>query len=185
MGFLVDTFLLVLCLTILHELIHGITWGIFAKNHFHSIDFGIIWSSFAPYCTCSEPLKKWQYLLGTAMPTLVLGGGAAVVAVITNQIILFFLAEISFITGLIKKQWYQNDIYAKIEAAIIFGRRKLFPMLLKEAAEKCGSDYLFRRNFDFGVCDWQGMIRIRECGRKRCFQNQRWRLRRTGLKKRS
>ena len=74
-GYVVALPLLILCLIIVHELIHGITWGIFAKNHFHAIDFGIVWSTLSPYCTCFEPLKKWQYLLGTAMPTLVLGGG--------------------------------------------------------------------------------------------------------------
>ena len=74
-GYAVALPLLILCLIIVHELIHGITWGIFAKNHFHAIDFGIVWSTLSPYCTCFEPLKKWQYLLGTAMPTLVLGGG--------------------------------------------------------------------------------------------------------------
>ena len=98
-GFAVTAFLSILCLTILHELIHGITWGIFAKNHFHSIDFGIIWSSCSPYCTCSEPLKKWQYLLGIVMPTLVLGAGAAVVAIMANQLLLFFLSEFMLLSG--------------------------------------------------------------------------------------
>ena len=98
LGFAVAAILL-LPLTILHELIHGVTWGIFAKNHFHSIDFGIIWSSFSPYCTCSKPLKKWQYLLGTAMPTLVLGGGSAVAAVMTNQLLIFLLAEYMIASG--------------------------------------------------------------------------------------
>ena len=99
LGFVVAAFVLILCLTIGHEIIHGITWGIFAKNHFRSIDFGFIWSSFSPYCTCSEPLGKWQYLLGVAMPTLVLGGGVAVAAVIANQLLLFFLAEIMILSG--------------------------------------------------------------------------------------
>ena len=99
LGFVVALIVLISCLTILHELIHGITWGFFAKNHFHSIDFGIIWSSFSPYCTCSEPLKKWQYLLGTAMPTLVLGGGSAVAAVMTNQLLIFLLAEYIIASG--------------------------------------------------------------------------------------
>ena len=107
--------LLILCLIILHELIHGITWSLFAKNHFHSIDFGFIWSSFSPYCTCSEPLKKWQYLLGTAMPTLVLGGGAAVVSVMTNQLLLFILAEYMILSGggdfliILKSMLYRTD----------------------------------------------------------------------------
>ena len=114
-GFLVVLLMLVLCLSILHELIHGITWSIFAKNHFHSIDFGFIWSSFSPYCTCSEPLKKWQYLLGTAMPTLVLGGGAAVVSVMTNQLLLCILAEYMILSGggdfliILKSMLYRTD----------------------------------------------------------------------------
>ena len=99
LGFVVVAFLLILCLTILHELIHGITWGILAENHFQLIDFGFIWSSFSPYCTCSEPLRKWQYLLGVAMPTLVLGCGVSVVAVMANQLLLFFLAEIMILSG--------------------------------------------------------------------------------------
>ncbi len=114
-GFLVALLMLILCLSILHELIHGITWSLFAKNHFHSIDFGFIWSSFSPYCTCSEPLEKWQYLLGTAMPTLVLGGGAAVVSVMTNQLLLFILAEFMIISGggdfliILKSMLYHTD----------------------------------------------------------------------------
>lgn len=114
-GFLVVLLMLILCLSILHELIHGITWSTFAKNHFHSIDFGFIWSSFSPYCTCSEPLEKWQYLLGTAMPTLVLGGGAAVVSVMTNQLLLFILAEYMILSGggdfliILKSMLYRTD----------------------------------------------------------------------------
>lgn len=115
LGFVVTWIVLILCLTILHELIHGITWGLFAKNHFHSIDFGIIWSSFSPYCTCSEPLKKWQYLLGTVMPTLVLGGGSAVAAVMTNQLLIFLLAEYMIASGggdfliILKSMLYRTD----------------------------------------------------------------------------
>ena len=115
LGFVAALIALILCLTILHELIHGITWGLFAENHFHSIDFGIIWSSFSPYCTCSEPLKKWQYLLGVAMPTLVLGGGVAAVSVTANQLLLFFLAEYMILSGggdfliILKSMLYHTD----------------------------------------------------------------------------
>ena len=98
-GFAVELPLLILCLIIVHELIHGITWAIFAKNHFHAIGFGIIWNSFSPYCTCSNPLKKWQYLLGVAMPTLVLGGGGTLAAVMTNQLLLFLAAEYMILSG--------------------------------------------------------------------------------------
>ena len=98
-GFLVVLIVLISCLIILHELIHGITWAIFAKNHFRAIDFGIIWSNLSPYCTCSNPLKKWQYLLGVVMPTLVLGCRGVVAAVMTNQLLLFFAAEYLILSG--------------------------------------------------------------------------------------
>ena len=98
-GAVVAAYALMLVLIILHELIHGITWGIFAKDHFHSIDFGFIRSSFTPYCTCSEPMKKWQYLLGAAMPTLVLGCAVAAAAVMTDRLLLFFVAEIMLLSG--------------------------------------------------------------------------------------
>ncbi len=98
-GYAVALPLLILGLIIVHELIHGMTWAIFAKNHFHAIDFGIAWSTLSPYCACFEPLKRWKYLLGTAMPTLVLGGGGAVAAVMTNQLLLFFAAEYMILSG--------------------------------------------------------------------------------------
>ena len=45
LGLAVAAFLLILCLTILHELIHGITWGLFAKNIFIRLileSFGVV-----------------------------------------------------------------------------------------------------------------------------------------------
>lgn len=115
LGSVVVIVLLILCLTILHEFIHGITWAIFPKEHFRTIDFGVMWNSFSPYCTCSEPLRRWQYLLGTAMPTVVLGGGAAAIAVMTNQFMLFFLAEFMLLAGggdfliILKILFYRTD----------------------------------------------------------------------------
>lgn len=90
---------ILLVLIVLHELIHGLVWGCFAKNHFHSIEFGVIWKALTPYCTCSEPMKKWQYMLGGAMPTLILGAGTAVIAVATGQLLLFFIAELMIFSG--------------------------------------------------------------------------------------
>jgi hypothetical protein len=91
--------LIYICLVVLHELIHGATWGIFAKSHLHSIEFGVIWSALTPYCTCSEPMKKWQYLLGSVMPTLILGFGLAAVGTAAHSFFLFTLAEIMILGG--------------------------------------------------------------------------------------
>lgn len=88
-----------LILLVVHEGIHGLVWGAFAKNHFRSIAFGVIWQALAPYCTCAEPLKRWQYLLGAAAPTLVLGFGLAAVAAASGQAWLFLLAELMLFGG--------------------------------------------------------------------------------------
>jgi hypothetical protein len=84
---------------VVHELIHGITWGCFAKSHFRSIEFDVIWSMLTPYCTCSEPLKKWQYLLGAAMPTLILGFALGIAAAVLHAMLLLWVAEVMIFSG--------------------------------------------------------------------------------------
>lgn len=78
-------------LTVIHELIHGITWAAFAKNHFKSIEFGIVWKMLTPYCTCSDTLAKWQYIIGAAMPTIVVGFIPAIIAIYCNNLLAFFV----------------------------------------------------------------------------------------------
>ena len=86
-------------LIVVHELIHGITRAVFAKNPFRSIDFGVVWKMITPYCTCSEPLKKWQYITGGAMPTLILGIGLTAAAAACGSFPLFILAVIMIFGG--------------------------------------------------------------------------------------
>lgn len=56
---------------IIHELLHGITWAIFAKKGFRSIKFGV--NGLTPYCHCKEPLKVQHYRLGGIMPLIIMG----------------------------------------------------------------------------------------------------------------
>ena len=62
-----------LVLGVVHELIHGLFWSLFTPHRFKDIEFGIMRPSYNPYCTCLVPLKKTQYLIGTAMPLVLLG----------------------------------------------------------------------------------------------------------------
>lgn len=82
-----------------HEGIHGLVWGLFAPNGFRSIEFGVIWSALAPYCTCSEPMRKGQYILGSAMPTLLLGFGLGIVAVYAGMDLLLYLSVLLILGG--------------------------------------------------------------------------------------
>ena len=73
---------------VIHELIHGVTYAVFAKNHFKDIEFGVVWKALTPYCTCSAPLKKYQYVLALIMPGLLLGIIPSVVAIINGSVAL-------------------------------------------------------------------------------------------------
>lgn len=94
-AFLIATLLL----TVLHEMIHGLTWGFFAKGRWNAIAFGVIWKMLSPYCTCTEPLTKGQYIAGTVMPTLILGFGLSGIAVSTGNFGLFALSEVMIFCG--------------------------------------------------------------------------------------
>lgn len=90
---------LFLFLIIAHEFIHGITWSIFTPNHMKDIEFGVIWSAVTPYCTCGQPLSKKQFIIGAAMPTLILGFGLGIVSIVTGQFMMFLLAEALILGG--------------------------------------------------------------------------------------
>lgn len=72
-GSLLWLFVVLAALTVAHELVHGIFWSIFAKGRWKSISFGFIVQNLSPYCTCNEGLTKVQYIIGAAMPTILLG----------------------------------------------------------------------------------------------------------------
>ena len=81
-------------LVVVHELIHGLTWSIFAEDHFKSIEFGFMKEYATPYCTCTVPLKKGAYIAGALMPLIILGIMPAVIAIFTGS---FFLLAIGFV----------------------------------------------------------------------------------------
>ena len=75
----------------LHELIHGLTWAIFSKKGFKSIQYGIIWKAITPFCHCKEALKINHYRLGTIMPGIVLGFFPALAGIITGNAMILIL----------------------------------------------------------------------------------------------
>lgn len=86
-------------LAAVHEFIHGLTWSRFTTGGFGSIAFGVIWKALTPYCSCSEPLTRGQYILGGAMPTLVLGSGLSIAAIVLAQPFLLVLAVTMILAG--------------------------------------------------------------------------------------
>ncbi len=66
-------FVLFFVLIVAHELIHGLTWSLYAEHHFKDIEFGFMKEYLTPYCTCTTPLLKSHYIMGALMPCIVLG----------------------------------------------------------------------------------------------------------------
>jgi hypothetical protein len=76
---------------VIHELLHGLVWALFAKQGFRSIRFGIKWEYLTPYCHCTEPLRVWQFVAGALAPVLIMGLFPAILALaIGNTLLMFF-----------------------------------------------------------------------------------------------
>lgn len=86
-------------LIVVHEVIHGITWSVFAKNHCKSIAFGFIAKYLTPYCCCMEPLKKGQYIIGCLMPAIVLGVIPILISCFSGSVWWFVMGCIMFVSG--------------------------------------------------------------------------------------
>ncbi len=84
-------------LIVVHEGIHGLTWGLCSKSKFKNIEFGFMVSKLTPYCYCGDPLKKGAYILGSVMPCLVLGIIPCIISVYINSFYLLLIAVVMII----------------------------------------------------------------------------------------
>lgn len=89
--------LMLILAIIVHEGIHGFFWGLFAKKHWKSISFGVIWESFNPYCTCNEPLSKTSYIIGSMMPGVILGVIPSIISIVTGNFTLLLFGVLSIL----------------------------------------------------------------------------------------
>lgn len=79
-------FVLLFALIVIHELIHGLSWAIFAEHHWKDIEFGFMKQYLTPYCTCAVPLSKGQYIFGALMPLVLLGLIPMLVGILTGSL---------------------------------------------------------------------------------------------------
>ena len=82
-----------------HELIHGLTWSIYAPNGWKDIDFGIMAQYLTPYCTCKSPLAKVPYIIGTLMPGIILGILPTVYAILSGSFMALMIGLIMIISA--------------------------------------------------------------------------------------
>jgi len=68
-----SVFMVLIAGIIVHELIHGLVFALYADRGFKSVKFGILWKYLAPYCHCSEALRVKHYRIAVLAPAVVLG----------------------------------------------------------------------------------------------------------------
>jgi len=73
---------------VIHELIHGLTWAVFARRPLRAIRFGFEWRSVAPYAHPRAPMPVSAYRIGAAMPAVAMGLVPAGIAIATGSSLL-------------------------------------------------------------------------------------------------
>ena len=86
-------------LAFVHEKIHGWFWSIGAENGKKDIEFGFQKETLTPYCTCTSPLSKSMYILGSMMPMTILGIVIGVASIFLNSLVLLFISALQIIGG--------------------------------------------------------------------------------------
>lgn len=118
----------------IHELLHGIGWGFWAKQGFKSIHLGIMREYATPYCHCKEPLKPGQYLFGCVLPFLVLGIGFFIPAIAAGSPLLLLLCVSNVLSA-------GGDTTIAIMLKKYLGRRECY---ILDHPEQCGFVAFFK-----------------------------------------
>lgn len=87
-------------MVLLHELIHGLFFALYAENGFKRIKFGIMWKYLAPYCHCEEAIKAWQYGIVLLMPTILLGLIPLLVGFVASNFFVYLLGIMLILGGI-------------------------------------------------------------------------------------
>lgn len=116
-------------LTVVHELIHGLFWGIFAQNHFKDISFGFMKEYLTPYCNCKTLLKKSEYVIGSLMPLIILGFGLTAASI-------FIGSEALLLLGVIMVSGAAGDVIASYR--IIKYKKQKSEMLIMDHPTQVG-----------------------------------------------
>ena len=96
-GILFSALIPLLVLTvgvILHELVHGFFFALYASKGVRSVRFGIMRKYLAPYAHCKEPLKIKNYIVALLAPLILVGILPGIAGIILGnfQLTLFGIA---------------------------------------------------------------------------------------------
>ena len=125
-------FVLFFVLVVVHELIHGLTWSLYAEHHFKDIEFGFMKEYLTPYCTCTTPLLKSHYIMGALMPCVVLGILPMLIGILVGSHLLFW-------TGIVMILAAGGDIMIVIKVLAYKSQRDSKEILVYDHPTQAGS----------------------------------------------
>lgn len=124
-------------LIVAHELIHGLTWSLFSEHHFKDIEFGFMKEFLTPYCTCTIPLSKSQYIWGALMPCILLGILPTALGILLGSSLLFWIGIVMILAA-------GGDIMIVIKVMAFKKQRESTEILVYDHPTQAGSVILER-----------------------------------------
>ena len=91
-------FIILLIGFVIHEIIHGVFYAIYAKKGFKSIKLGVKLKYGVAYCICNELIQIKKVIIALIMPTIFIGFIPAILSLIIGSYFLLFYG-ILFIMG--------------------------------------------------------------------------------------
>lgn len=71
--------------TVVHELIHGLSWVIFGQKPLKFVKYGFQLKTLTPYAHCRKPMEANAYRIGVLMPGLLLGILPSLIGIATGN----------------------------------------------------------------------------------------------------
>jgi hypothetical protein len=101
-------------LTVAHELIHAISWVWAGGLTWQNVSFGIKWKTLMPYAHINTPISARAYRWGAVMPGLLTGVIPALIALITGSGLLMLIGTMMFVgaVGDVIVLWIIQDVPA-------------------------------------------------------------------------
>lgn len=92
--------LVIAVLTLIHELVHGLIYGMFADSKFKAIKMGFLPKSLTAYCICQEELQMKHSKKGLLAPLLFMGIIPLILSMVIGNVVLFLLGMFTILASI-------------------------------------------------------------------------------------
>jgi len=90
--FSIWTFVGLIALIIIHELVHGSTWKFVTGYPWSAFKYGVLWKVLTPYCHAKIPMTIQPYRIGAMMPLVLTGILPWIIAIVLQNTVLAIIS---------------------------------------------------------------------------------------------